>query len=461
MINSATNPAHEAIMKKYLTLILFLFCAAFQVNVLAHLPVATNKNTAMSLAPMLSDITPSIVNITVEKTVSFGDLPISKHDLDKLPTKIVGVGSGVIFNAKQGLIVTNAHVIKDAKIILVTLKDGRRFRGKLMGKDDGFDIAIISIPAKNLSEIIFGNSDQLKVGDFVATIGSPFGLTQTVTSGVISALNRNEPKIEGFQSFIQTDAPINPGNSGGALVNLQGELVGINTAIFTPNDANVGIGFAIPSNMVHSVLEQLIKYGKVKRGMLGVVAQNITPDLAAAFNIKEKNITIVTQVVPGSPADHAGIKVEDIIADVNDHPIHTATQMHNMLGLMRPGTKIKIHVIRQHKLLTLTAEVIDPQTLSVQHAIPFLTGIEMRDFSQLEKNGDMLTGVLVTDLSETGNAALAGLQPGDVITKANGMLVKDLAGLKYIAEKSKEQLLIKVVRNTMALFLVIQRQDEK
>lgn len=280
----------------------------------AHLPSAVEGKTIPSLAPMLNKTTPSVVNIAVEKLIPQTPNPLQPEmDQNTAPTKVLGVGSGVIIDAKKGYIVTNAHVVKDQKIMVVTLKDGRRYRAKVIGKDEGFDLAVIQIHANHLTALPIGNSDQLKVGDFVVAVGSPFGLTQTVTSGVISALNRQEPRIDNFQSFIQTDAPINPGNSGGALIDLEGKLIGINTAIVTPSAGNIGIGFAIPSDMVKSVAEQLIKYGKVERGMLGVTAQNITPELADALNLKHNKGALVTKVVAESPAAKAGVEVQEII----------------------------------------------------------------------------------------------------------------------------------------------------
>ncbi|MCH9644907.1 MAG: Do family serine endopeptidase, partial [Gammaproteobacteria bacterium] len=423
---------------------------------MAHIPSSIDKQSMPSLAPMLTQITPAIVNVAVEKDISFGDIPIPYKDLKKLPSKMLGVGSGVIINAQHGLIVTNAHVVNHAKVMIVTLKDGRRFRARLIGKDDGFDIAIIQIKADDLKQIQFGNSDQLKVGNFVAAIGSPFGLDQTVTSGVISALNRSTPKIEGFQSFIQTDASINPGNSGGALVDLDGHLIGLNTAILAPTDASAGIGFAIPSNMVKSVVQQLLKYGKVERGMLGVIAQNIGADLAEVLNLRQNNGTLVSQVMPGSPAEKAGLKTEDIIESVDNEPMHSAVQLHNTLGMMRPGTELKMAVLRNHKILHLTATVADPNKIKETEVIPFISGIQLRQFNELEGDGSMLNGVIVTGVNGLSSAALSGLEPGDVIVQANGKQIHSVDALKKLAQSHPKHLLLKVNRNNLALFLVLQ-----
>jgi len=428
----------------------------------AHMPSKVDGKTIPSLSPMLSKVTPAIVNITVEKvSPANADNPFSPPQPGKPHARQygIGVGSGVIINAKKGLIVTNAHVVSDSRIILVTLKDGRRFRAKLVGKDDGFDIAIVRIPpSAHLSRIPFGDSDQLKVGDFVTAIGSPFGFTQTVTSGIISALNRIQPKIEGFQSFIQTDAPINPGNSGGALVNLQGQLIGINTAIYTPVDANIGIGFSIPSNMVHAVVEQLLKYGKVERGMLGVVAQNITPEIADAMHLRAHKGALVTQVTPGTPAQTAGFKPEDVITKLDGKTVHSSAQLRNTLGLMRPGTPIHFTIYRNHKPMTINATVGDPTKMQVQHELPFIGGMNLRNFNELEGDGSTLKGVLVTNVNDLSDGALAGIIPGDVITRANGTPIVDVKELEHMAQSQPKQLLVKVNRGKNSLFLVIEKQ---
>lgn len=447
-------------MKKLACVILSSIALAlslFPFNGYAHLTPNFNGKVVSSLAPMLSKATPSVVNIAVEKLIP---KPINSFqpetEQDLTPTKVLGVSSGVIIDAQKGYIVTNAHVIKDQKIMLVTLKDGRRYRAKIIGKDEGFDLAVIQIKARHLTRLPFGNSNQLKVGDFVVAIGSPFGLTQTVTSGVVSALDRQEPRIDNFQSFIQTDAPINPGNSGGALIDLQGRLVGINTAIVTPSSGNIGIGFSIPSNMVKSVAEQLIKYGKVERGMLGVTAQNITPELADALNLKHSDGALVTKVVVGSSAEKAGLQVQDIIKSVKQSPIHTSEQLHNMLGLVRPGTTIHLTVLRNHKTEKLTATVADPKDVLLEREVPFLGGMRLQKFSDLELDSTFLSGVLVTSIDDDSDGALSGLQPGDIILSANNQATPTVSKLTNIAEKKPKQLLLKVARDSEQLFLVIQ-----
>lgn len=438
-------------MKKLLSSFLFIFP-------LIALSQAPEKELP-GLAPMLKKTTPAVVNIMVERKTTLS--PAEEDDtsppsLKSQPDDAIAVGSGVIIDAKNGLIVTNAHVINHEKLMVVTLKDGRRFHASLVGKDDGFDIAIIHVTAKNLTAIPFGNSDKLEVGNFVATIGSPFGLTQTVTSGVISALNRSEPKIEGYQSFIQTDAPINPGNSGGALVNLQGQLVGMNTAILTANNGSIGIGFAIPSNMVKSVVTQLVKYGKVERGMLGVVAQNISLPLATALKLQPDQGVLVTTVVPGSPADTAKIKMKDVILKVNGEEIHTSVQLRNMLGMMRPGTPLMITLVRNHETKNVKTEVGNPKRIAQQKEIPFISGMRLQDFSELEADGTKTEGVLITWVSPQSQGLLAGLMPGDIITSVNDKSIHTVNELKTYAAKNTNELLVTVKRNANNLFVVIE-----
>ncbi len=438
-------------MKRFIFLILFLPLITF-----AHIP--TNGGITPTLAPMLAKITPAVVNIAVERIIPPNELPIdpqSPHGRPQLPQRNFGVGSGVIIDEQHGLIVTNAHVIQNQRVMIVTLKDGRHFRAKMIGKDEGFDIAIIKIHAPNLHAIKFADSDKLRVGDFVAAIGSPFGLTQTVTSGVISALNRSEPKIEGFQSFIQTDAPINPGNSGGALVNLDGELVGVPTAIITPVDASIGIGFSIPSNMVHSVITQLLKYGKVERGMLGVIAQNILPELADAMHLKTNKGTLVTTLVPGSPAQKAGLRSQDVIKEIDGHKIRNSVQLRNMLGLMRPGTKITLNIMRDHKSKTIHATIGDPTKFKPPDVNPFLAGMRLQNLSELQGDGSILKGVLITNMTDLSSGALSGLHIGDVITMAAGKPVTDIKHLTQLASLAHDHLLVKVQRDMSAVYLVL------
>ncbi len=418
----------------------------------ADAPLPSNK-PAYSLAPMLEKVTPAVVKINIAK-----DTLAPPFEQTKPPAgEKVALGSGVVIDAAQGLIVTNAHVVNQSKIIVVTLQNGRRYLAKLIGEDDGFDIAVIKIDAPGLVSIPFGDSDQLQVGDFVAAIGSPYGLTETVTSGVISALDRSEPKIEGYQSFIQTDTPINPGNSGGALVNMKGELIGINTALVTPILGNVGIGFAIPSNMVLSVAQQLVKYGKVERGILGVVAQDITTSLAEAMNFKSDKGAVITTIIPLSPASKAGLRVGDIIISLDGKTIHSSEQLRDSLGIMRPDTAIKLEVLRDGKSQILPANVGDPQKLAKQQEVPFIGGLQLQDFNELESDDTLLKGIVVTGVGETSPGALAGLEPGDIIVSANQQPVTSVHALESIAQTKPKHLLLQISRQNTGLFVVVEQ----
>ncbi len=411
-----------------------------------------------NLSAMLKRVTPTIVNISVKKDINKvieqmpKDRPITPQRI--LP-HLSAVGSGIIIDAQKGYIATNAHVIKDAKTIIITLKNGEKYLGTPIGQDTGFDVAVIQIKAENLSALPYANSNNQKVGEVVAAIGSPFGLQQTVTSGVISALNRDTPQIEGFQSFIQTDAPINPGNSGGALVNKQGQLVGMNTALIAPIDANIGIGFAIPSNMVKSICDQLIKYGKVERGMLGVMAQNLTPDLIKSLNLKQDHGVIITQVVPNSPAKKAGLETDDIIISVNGDQVRNAQQLQNTMALTRPGTKITMTVITKDKTHRLTATVADPKKAKTERIIPFLSGIRLQDFNELEDTGMNVKGIIITAMKDNSSAAMAGLQPGDVIISVNNQATPNLIAFRQAIKNQKSNLLLKISRDNSTLYIVL------
>ncbi len=422
----------------------------------ADLPL--QGGASASIAPMLSKVTPAIVNVMVEKklpaTTNSKEKALEKMLPPELLPKIGAVGAGVIINPKLGLIVTNNHVVANNKFIIVSLKDGRRFHAKLLAKAKDYDIALLKINAKHLTGIPIANSDQLKVGDFVAAIGSPFGLNQTVTSGMISALDRNSMGADNNQNFIQTDAPINPGNSGGALVNMRGQLIGMNTAIISNVDASVGIGLAIPSNTIVSVIKQLLVNGKIKHGILGVMVENLNPDLAQAVNANGVHGVLVSKVVPYSPASDAKIKLKDIIETVNGEAILNAQQLHNMVNLLAPGTKLTLKVRRQGKTITLTAKVGDPKKLK-EKIVPLLAGMRLQNFKELETDGQYLTGVVVVDTTDTSNGALDNLLPGDVIVDANAQPIQSIGQLKQLALKNPQGLLLRVVRGNGALYTVL------
>jgi Do/DeqQ family serine protease len=310
-----------------------------------------------SLAPMLARVTPGVVNIAVRGKVRaenpllqdpffrrFFNLP-QRQQTEERETQ--ATGSGVIVDAAQGYVLTNGHVVDNATRIEVTTKDNRRFTAKLVGRDTETDVALLQIPSQNLVAVPIGDSDRLQVGDFVLAVGNPFGLGQTVTSGIVSALGRSGLGIEGYEDFIQTDASINPGNSGGPLVNLLGQVVGINTAILAPGGGNIGIGFAVPINMARRVMDEIVRYGEVKRGRIGVAIQDLTPELAQAMNTKQTNGAVIARVESGSAAEQAGLHSGDLVVAVNGTAVRSGTQLRNMIGLSRIGDQVTLTVDRR------------------------------------------------------------------------------------------------------------------
>src|SRR5215204_4145547 len=322
----------------------------------APLPQAAG-GAVPSLAPMLARITPGVVNIAVRGKVReqnpllqdpffrrFFDLPQNQRPQER---ETQATGSGVIVDAANGYVLTNGHVVENATRIEVTTKDNRRYTAKLIGRDPDTDVAVLQIPTNGLVAVPMGDSDRLQVGDFVLAIGNPFGLGQTVTSGIVSALGRSGLGIEGYEDFIQTDASINPGNSGGALVDLRGRLVGINTAILAPGGGNIGIGFAVPINMARQVMDQLIRFGEVKRGRIGVAIQDLTPDLADAMKTSHTTGAVIARVDPGSPAERAGLRNGDLVVAANGVPIRSGTQLRNVIGLTSIGSDVALTVDRR------------------------------------------------------------------------------------------------------------------
>jgi|SRR5579872_2354239 len=324
----------------------------------AAAPIPEVSGAVPSLAPMLTRITPGVVGVSVKGRVReenpllqdpffrrFFNLPQQKQMQER---ETQATGSGVVVDAEHGYVLTNGHVVENATSIEVTTKDNRRFPAHLVGRDPETDVAVLQIASEGgLMAVPLGDSDRLQVGDFVLAIGNPFGLGQTVTSGIVSALGRSGLGIEGYEDFIQTDASINPGNSGGPLVNLQGQMVGINTAILAPGGGNIGIGFAVPINMARRVMDQLIRYGQVKRGRIGVEIQDLTPELAQAMNTAQTTGAVIRRVDPGSPAARAGLRSGDLVIAVNGVPVRSGTQLRNTIGLSRIGDDVGLTVVRR------------------------------------------------------------------------------------------------------------------
>jgi len=430
--------------------------------VFAALPnVDATGNALPSLAPMLKTVNPAVVNIaTFTKREAnnpllndpyfrrFFDIP----DQQQMPQQRQrSAGSGVIVDAGDGIVITNNHVVNGADEIQVVLNDGRSFAAELVGTDPEVDIAVLKIEAKDLSQVTMSNSDELLVGDFVVAIGNPFGLGQTVTTGVVSALGRTGLGIEGYEDFIQTDASINPGNSGGALVNLRGELVGINTAIIAPAGGNVGIGFAIPINMVRSSVDQIVEHGEVKRGQIGVSIQDVTPELQEAFDLKNGQLgVLVTGVAEKSEAEKAGLKPGDVIVAIDGRPTLSTGALRNAIGVRKIGDHVKITYIRDGKEKTTRCKVGTPDAgfASAGKSNPLLDGAQFEN----NRDGD---GVVVARIMPRSPAAASGLQPGDVIIGANRSRVGNLEDFNKAIARSKDSVLLHVQRGRGSFYLVI------
>jgi Do/DeqQ family serine protease len=431
----------------------------------ATLPAEVDGQPLPSLAPMLERVLPAVVNVSSKTRVQvrspFFDDPFFRRffDLPDVPQERVqqSLGSGVIVDAARGLVLTNNHVIERADEVTVTLADGRVLNAEIVGRDPDTDVAVLKVPAARLSALPLANSDRLRVGDFVVAIGNPFGLGQTVTSGIVSALGRSGLRGLGYQNFIQTDASINPGNSGGALVNLRGELVGINTAIFSPSGGNVGIGFAIPANLARNVMNQLLAFGEVQRGSLGVQAQNLDARLARALGLAEGRGAVITQVVPDSPAERAGLKPGDVITQIADKPIGSADDLANTEGLLPINERLELRYVRdrQTRTTTLTLVAHSAQQLAGGKLDPRLEGARFGELSQREKQAG-LKGVKVLAVESGSVAEGNGLVAGDVIFGVNRREISSLAEFSASLSRRPAQILFSLYRGRRAYYLPIE-----
>ena len=432
----------------------------------AALPMEIDGNKLPSLAPMLEQVTPAVVNIATEGSIKQNMNPLFADPFFRrffnfpeqpIERKTNSLGSGVIVDAKRGLILTNNHVIANADQITVTLRDGRHLQAEVVGTDPETDVAVIKVIADNLTAIKITDSDQISVGDFVVAIGNPFGLGQTVTSGIVSALSRSGLGIEGYEDFIQTDASINPGNSGGALVNLRGELVGINTAIFSQSGGNIGISFAIPTNLAMQVMEQLLETGEVKRAFLGVSMQDISPELAEAFQLKRQTGAIINQVLENSPADKAGLQAGDIVLSVDGKKIRNAEDLRNRVGLLPVGKKVRMTILRDGKEQKLTVNVTENELAGPASGVgnDLLEGVTITNIDKNNPAYANLDGVQVLKVERGSLSWRSGLRAGDIITSVNRRDVVDARDFLTAVNKLKAPLVFRIVRGNTAAFLVL------
>jgi Do/DeqQ family serine protease len=429
------HPNHKALFSLLAVLVLLLPAA----RVGAALPAVVEGEPLPSLAPVLERVTPSVVNIYTQTRVRVRspllDDPFFRRffNIPDMPRERVSqsLGSGVIVDAEAGFVLTNNHVIAGADDISVTLTDGRSFAAEVIGTDPDTDLAMVRIPSEDLQALPFADSNRLRVGDFVVAVGNPFGLGQTVTSGIVSALGRTGFRGLEFQNFIQTDASINPGNSGGALINLRGELVGINSAIFTPSGGNVGIGFAIPSAMARYVMDQLARFGEVRRGTFGVHAQDLTGELAGAFGLEQGRGALVAEVAEGSAADKAGLRAGDVITAIAGYPVNSAQEFHNFEGQFPVGEQLEVEYFREQSARRATLRVEELKMLVGDRVDGRLAGATFEELP-LKQSSNGVVGVVVSDLEPDSRLARQGLRAGDIITGANRVRIRDLGELREV-----------------------------
>jgi serine protease Do/serine protease DegQ len=418
----------------------------------AQMPAMVDGQAVPSLAPLVERASPAVVNIRVRATVTqrnpFGDDPFWRFfgPQNSGPREIQSAGSGVIVDAERGFILTNHHVVAGADEIQISLIDGDVLDAEIVGSDAATDIALIRVEADGLVEMPIGDSETVRVGDFVLAIGNPFGLGHTVTSGIVSALGRAGINPNGYEDFIQTDASINPGNSGGALVNMSGELVGINSAIISRSGGNVGIGFAVPTEIAESIMRQILDFGEVRRGLLGVTISPVDSEVAEALNASVDRGALITEVVPGSAAAESGLRVDDIIIAINEEKIADASELRNAIGLKGSGEDVEITYIRNGDTNVTTA-VLGTAEVARSAGTDIHPGLAGAEFSTYTTSSGAEGGVEVTSVADGSAAAQRGIREGDVITAVNRRTIRNVQQLRDIAAANR------------ILFLLVQRGD--
>lgn len=429
----------------------------------AALPAAVDGQPLPTLAPMLERVTPAVVNISSQsrvRTRQYASDPFWEFffGLQRMPRERIrrSLGSGVIVDARQGFVLTNHHVIAGGQEIAVTLQDGRSLQAEVVGTDEETDLAVIRIPAQGLTELPLANSDALRVGDFVVAVGNPFGLGQTVTSGIVSALGRSGLGIETYENFIQTDASINQGNSGGALVGLDGRLVGINTAIFSPSGGNVGIGFAIPANMARLIMTQLIESGEVRRGTVGFDHQDLNEELASAFGIEQAQGVVVTRVYDGTPAQEVGLEIGDVITAINDRPVRDSGQLRNTIALLQIGDAVVVDIIRDGRRQRLETLVAEPTVVQLdgEGLHPRLDGAVFGDAATAYQD-DRVRGVIILEMESGSTAWRYGLRAGDIVVSVNRRATENMQQFTSVIDGAGRDLLLNIVRGRRAFFVVL------
>ncbi len=440
---------------------------------LCFFPIIAYSNVPVipSLSHVVKQVTPLVVNLSVQ-----GEVPLIAGATDQenvpdpsmtpMPTKPFSAGgSGVIMSPEKGFILTNAHLLKYAKKVMVTLHDGRQFKAKIIGSDEATDIAVVKIDAEKLQQITLGDSNKLDVGDFVMAVGNPFKLNtlgkhQSVSLGIVSAKHRNDIKSDGYDNFIQTDAAINPGNSGGGLFTTDGKLVGITTALLVPYGAapgNIGISFAVPINMAKRIMEQLIEFGSIRRGYMGVIVQPVTPELAEIIKNPHVEGAIVTQINPGSPAAKAGVQIGDIITAINDEAVNDSSDVRNIIGMLRYNSKVSLNVVRDNKPLVLSARITEFQTHQneVEKEQRFLFGMTLEDTVEDSFIHGTIKGIKIIGLREDSPGHLAGVLPGDIIVGIGKQAIHTIKALREATQSANDKMLIRIVRGSNAFYVIL------